>query len=163
MGSKTSSLALFPGSFDPMTLGHYDVVRRASHMFDSVVVAVGEARDKNPLFPLEDRIEMIRKVCSELDNIEVKSFDGLVVEFAKSVDAVAIVRGLRSQADFTYEMQMAQMNRVLNDSIETIFVPTSHEFSHISSSLAKEIAKHNGDLTKMVPPVVADLLRKRLK
>lgn len=154
---------VFPGSFDPMTLGHLDIIKRASHMFDEVVVGVGEARDKAPLFPTSERLELIREVCAALPNIEVKSFSGLVVDFAKSEKAVAIVRGLRSTADYTYEMQMALMNRALAAEIETIFIPTSPQYSHISSSLAKEIARHKGNLALLVPEVVSRKLLERIK
>jgi pantetheine-phosphate adenylyltransferase len=154
---------LFPGSFDPMTLGHLDVARRASVLFDEVIIAVGESRDKTPLFATDERLELIRDVCSDLDNLTVKSFSGLVVDFAVKEGVVAIVRGLRSSADYTYELQMALMNRVLEEKIETVFIPTSPEYAHISSSLTKEIAKHHGDLSKLVPLIVSQKLTERMK
>ena len=154
---------VFPGSFDPMTLGHLDIATRSSALFDEVVIGIGVSRDKTPLFATEERIAIVREVCSGLDNIVVKSFSGLVADFASAEEAVAIVRGLRSTADYTYEMQMALMNRALNDRVETVFIPTSPEYSHISSSLAKEIASHGGDLSKLVPKTVSEKLLERVK
>ena len=159
---RASRIAIYTGSFDPMTLGHLDVIRRASHLFDEVVVAIGEARGKTPLFSLKERFGLIRAVASDLPNVTVESFAGLAVTFAKTRGAVAMVRGIRSTTDYAYEVQMALMNRAMSPTIETIFFPTSPEFSHISSSLAKEIALYGGDLNLLVPPLVQAALAKKI-
>jgi pantetheine-phosphate adenylyltransferase len=156
--SAHGRLAVYTGSFDPMTLGHLDVIHRASGLFDRLIVAIGEARDKNGLFPVQERVALITDVCADLPNVTVETFKGLAVDFAREHAAVAIIRGLRSSADYSYEMQMALMNRALASDVETIFLPTSPQFSHISSSLAKEIALHGGDLNLLVPPEVAKRL-----
>jgi len=150
--------AVFPGSFDPMTRGHLDVIERTSRLFDEVIVAVGEARDKSPLFPTKERVAIVNEVCAELGNVKAEAFTGLVVDFARKRGAVALVRGIRSGSDYDYEMQMALMNRAMHSDLETIFIPTNPSFSHISSSLAKEIAKHGGDVSLLVPGAVASRL-----
>jgi pantetheine-phosphate adenylyltransferase len=154
---------VFAGSFDPLTLGHLDVIERASKLFDRVVVAMGESRGKAPLFTTEERAALIEAECARLGNVEPATFRGLAVEFAKAQGAVAFIRGVRSSLDFAYEMQMAQMNRALAPAIETIFIPTAPLVSHISSSLAKEIAKHGGDLALLVPPRVAKRLARKVR
>lgn len=156
-------IAVYTGSFDPMTLGHLDVIRRASVLFDELIVAMGEARGKEPLFTVSERKALIEATCRDLDNIRVESFDGLAVEFAARVHALTLVRGIRSTTDYAYEVQMALMNRAMRPEIETIFLPTSAEYSHISSSLAKEIALHGGDMRLLVPEPVAQKLAKKLK
>ena len=155
--------ALYPGSFDPMTLGHLDVIRRASLLFDRLIVAIGRSRDKSSLFSDEERISLIRAVCADISNIEVTSFEGLAVEFARKQGVLAMVRGIRSSADYSYEMQMAHMNRALHHRLETVFLPTSPEYSHISSSLAKEVALHGGDMNLLVPALVARSLTKKFR
>jgi pantetheine-phosphate adenylyltransferase len=156
-------VAVFTGSFDPITLGHEDVIRRASQLFDRVVVGVGVANGKNPLFTVEQRVDLLREVCQDLPQVEICSFSGLSVAFAKSKQAKVLVRGIRSTSDYAYEVQMALMNRAMAPEIETIFIPTCPEYSHISSSLAKEIALHGGDTTLLVPAVVANRLSKVMK
>ena len=153
-------IAVFTGSFDPITLGHEDVIRRACLLFDRIVVGVGLANGKNPLFTIEQRVELLRAVCRDLPQVEVTTFSGLSVEFARSKKAVAFVRGIRSSSDYVYEVQMASMNRAMAPEIETVFIPTIAEFSHISSTLAKEIALHEGDTKLLVPDVVAQSLEK---
>ncbi len=156
-------IGVYTGSFDPMTLGHLDVIRRASHLFDQVVVGVGEARSKAPLFTVAERMDLLRSVLGGVKNTKVESFAGLAVDYAQKLGAVALVRGIRSMADYSYEVQMALMNRAMNPAIETIFLPTSPEFSHISSSLAKEIALHGGKLELLVPDQVAKKLAAKIK
>lgn len=155
-------VAVFTGSFDPITLGHEDVIRRACQLFDRIVVGVGVANGKNPLFTIEERVELLRQVCSDLVQVEICSFSGLAVEFARSKGAKVMLRGIRSSSDYAYEVQMALMNRAMAPEIETIFIPTSPEYSHISSSLAKEIAIHGGDTALLVPDIVARRLNQRL-
>jgi pantetheine-phosphate adenylyltransferase len=160
---QVERIAVFTGSFDPITLGHEDVIRRASQLFDRVVVGVGVANGKNPLFGVEERVELLRHVCRDLPQVEICSFSGLAVEFARAQEAKVLVRGIRSTSDYAYEVQMALMNRAMAPEIETIFIPTCPEYSHISSSLAKEIALHGGDTTLLVPAVVAKRLSQVIK
>jgi pantetheine-phosphate adenylyltransferase len=156
-------IAIYTGSFDPMTLGHVDVIERAARLFDRLVVAVGEAQGKKTLFTVKERLQMIESVVKHVGNVTVASFSGLAVEFAKSQGAVAMIRGLRSTTDYAYEVQMALMNRVLDRGLETLFIPTSPDVSHISSSLAKEIAMHGGKVELLVPPLVAQRLADKVK
>jgi pantetheine-phosphate adenylyltransferase len=155
-------VAVFTGSFDPITLGHEDVIRRACQLFDQVVVGVGVANGKNPLFTVDERVALLRQVCRDLAQVEICSFDGLSVDFARSKGAKVLVRGIRSSSDYAYEVQMALMNRAMAPEIETIFIPTSPEYSHISSTLAKEIAIHGGDTALLVPDIVAKQLNQIL-
>lgn len=153
--------AACPGSFDPVTNGHIDIIERASHLFDEVVVAVGVNKSKNRLFTPEERIEMLEEACSGFSNVRVASFDGLLTDFCKAEQVVAIVKGLRAVSDFDYELQMAQMNSSLA-AIETVFVPTSPEYSFLASSLVKEVATFGGDVSSLVPPRVLERLTARL-
>lgn len=153
-------VAVFTGSFDPITLGHEDVIRRACRLFDRVVVGVGVAHGKNPLFSIEQRVKLLKAVCHDLPQVEVYAFSGLAVDFAREKEAALLVRGIRSTSDYAYEVQMALMNRAMAPDIETVFIPTSPEFSHISSSLAKEIALHGGNPKLLVPDLVAQSLLK---
>jgi pantetheine-phosphate adenylyltransferase len=155
-------LAVYTGSFDPLTFGHLDVIRRAATLFDTLIVAVGIARGKTTLFSVEERLAMIREVCSDLTNVKADSFSGLAVEFAGKVGAVAMVRGVRSSADYTYEVTMAHMNRALKPGLETLFLPTAPAFSHVSSTLAKEIASYGGDPGLLCPPQIVPKLRAKL-
>lgn len=155
-------IAVYTGSFDPMTLGHLDVITRASKLFDRLIVAVGEAREKKPLFSVTERIDLVKAVCVKVKNIEVASFSGLAVDYAAQMGAICLIRGLRSTADYSYEMQMALMNRAMKPAIETVFFPTSPEYSHISSSLAKDIALHGGDMNLLVPPLVSKRLAEKM-
>ena len=150
--------ALCPGTFDPVTNGHLDIVRRAAALFDRVVVAVVDNPSKEPLFPTEERVAMLEEVLGDLDNVEVDSFSGLLVDYARRKEIGIIVKGLRAVTDFDYELQMAQMNRKLTE-METSFVPTSPEWSYLSSSLVKEVARYGGDVSGLVP----DLVLRRLK
>ncbi len=155
--------AVYTGSFDPMTLGHLDVIERASSRFDRLVVGIGESGSKAPLFSLKERIELVTKTCAKLVNVEVRSFKGLAVDFATAAKAQTLIRGLRSSADYNYEMQMALMNRAMAPELETLFIPTSPQFSHISSSLAKEIALHGGKVNLLVPTLVSKKLAEKLR
>ena len=153
--------AACPGSFDPVTNGHLDIVRRASHLFDEVVVAVGVNQSKTRLFSPEERVEMLTSACAEFDNVTVDVFTGLLTDFCLDRGIHAIVKGLRAVTDFDYELQMAQMNSSLAP-IETVFVPTSPEYSFLASSLVKEVASFGGDVSGLVPPFVLDRLTTRL-
>ena len=152
---------LVPGSFDPPTLGHIDVVKRCASIFDKVVVAVVRNPSKSPVFTSDEREKMLEEHCT-WDNVEVDSFDGLLVDFAKVVNANVIVKGLRAMTDFDYELQLAQMNRHLSG-VVTMFVATKPELGYLSSSLVKEVARFGGDLTGLVPDSVAAALAERLK
>jgi pantetheine-phosphate adenylyltransferase len=154
--------AVCPGSFDPVTHGHLDIVRRAARLFDEVVVAVGTNVTKNRLFDAEERIAMMRQACADLANVSVEGFTGLVTAFCAERDAVAIVKGLRAASDFDYELQMAQMNSSLTG-VETVFIPTSPDRGFVSSSLVKEVAGFGGDVSAFVPAFVHDELRTRLQ
>jgi pantetheine-phosphate adenylyltransferase len=151
-----------PGSFDPVTLGHLDIVRRATTLFDEVVVAVGVNASKNRLFTAEERLDMLRRACADLPTVRVEGFTGLLTDFCQAQDARAIVKGLRAVSDFDYELQMAQMNASLAD-VETVFVPTSPEYSFLASSLVKEVAAFGGDVSGLVPDFVHGLLVARLE
>jgi pantetheine-phosphate adenylyltransferase len=153
--------AACPGSFDPVTNGHIDIISRASALFDEVVVAVGVNASKKRLFSAEERIEMLTEASAPYANVRVDSFDGLLTDFCSSHDVHAIVKGLRAVSDFDYELQMAQMNSSLSG-IETVFVPTSPEYSFLASSLVKEVARFGGDVSGLVPPEVLARLTARL-
>ena len=153
--------AVCPGSFDPPTFGHLDIVRRASGLFDEVVVAVGTNVSKNRLFGADERIAMMQRACADLPNVSVEAFAGLVTTFCAERGAATLVKGLRAAADFDYELQMAQMNSSLTG-IETVFLPTSPERGFVSSSLVKEVAGFGGDVSAFVPPFVHDALKARL-
>lgn len=153
--------AVYPGTFDPVTNGHVDVIRRASDTFERLVVAVGRNSGKNPLFSADERIEMLRVVCCDLPNVSVVSFDGMLVNFAREQGARVLIKGLRAVSDFEYEFQMALANRQLAPDIETLFMMTSAEFLYLSSSIVKEIARLGGDVSSLVPRVAQESLRRR--
>jgi pantetheine-phosphate adenylyltransferase len=152
--------AVYPGSFDPITFGHIDIARRAALLFPRVVVAVSEARHKVCQFSLGERLFFVQESLSDIPNLEVTSFQGLLTDFVRRVGAKAIIRGLRAVSDFEYEFKMAWMNRRLAPEAETIFLIPSEEFAYLSSSLVKEIAAMGGDVSSMVPEVVAKRLRR---
>lgn len=154
-------LAVFPGSFDPLTNGHVDIVLRCAHLFERIVVAVLVNSEKAPLFSSEDRVAMIREVFREYPNIEVDTFDGLLVDYARKKRASAIVRGLRAVSDFEYEFQMALMNRHLEPTLETVFMMPAEQYTYLSSRLIKEVFRLGGDVRGLVPSVVEDKLRRR--
>ena len=153
--------AVCPGSFDPVTNGHLDIISRASGLFDEVVVAVGVNKSKNRLFSPEERIAMLREVCDGFANVTVDGFDGLLTTFCAERGIHAIVKGLRAVSDFDYELQMAQMNASLAD-VETVFVPTSPEYSFLASSLVKDVATFGGDVSGLLPAMVHERLLQRL-
>ena len=148
--------AVYPGSFDPITFGHIDIIERSSKMVDELVIAVLRNSAKNSLFSLEERVNMIKEVTKELPNVKVETFDGLLVDYMRQIDATIIIRGLRAVTDFEYELQIAQMNHVLKDDAETIFLMTNLQYSYLSSSLVKEIASYGGDISKFVPNELID-------
>jgi pantetheine-phosphate adenylyltransferase len=152
--------ALCPGTFDPVTNGHLDIVRRALSLFDRVVVAVVENPGKEPLFSVDERVAMLREAMGEMEDVEIDSFSGLLVDYARAKGISAIVKGLRAVTDFDYELQMAQMNRHLSE-VETCFVPTSPRWSYLSSSLVKEVARYGGDVSGLVPEPVVRRLKER--
>jgi len=153
--------AVCPGSFDPVTNGHLDIVGRAAQLFDEVVVAVGVNASKKRLFTPDERMAMLERACRPWDNVRVDSFAGLLTDFCREHDVQAIVKGLRAVSDFDYELQMAQMNASLTD-VETVFVPTSPEWSFLASSLVKEVAAFGGDVSGLVPDFVREALVERL-
>ncbi|HVT12221.1 MAG TPA: pantetheine-phosphate adenylyltransferase [Fimbriimonadaceae bacterium] len=158
-------LAVYPGSFDPPTLGHLDVVERAAMLFDEIIVAVGHNSSKGPLLSTEERIEAIRASVSHLAGVRVDSFSGLLVDYARQVGAQAIVRGLRATADFEYEFQMAMVNRRLRSDVETVFLMTRWDYSYLSSSIVKEVATLGGEYRELVPgpavPIIEAALKRR--
>ena len=154
-----STRAMYAGSFDPITNGHVDVIRRAAIMFDEVIVAIGVNAKKPGLFSAEERTELISTACSKFKNVKVATFSGLTAEFAKQKKCRILIRGLRDAQDFGFEMQMAHMNRHLEPTLETVFVPTLQELSEISSSLVKEVASLGGNIDGLVPPAVMKALR----
>ena len=153
--------ALYPGSFDPVTMGHVDITTRAAALFDKLVVAIYATPSKNLMFDVDERVELFRDAVQHLPNVEVIPFEGLVVRLAKDLGAEVIVRGLRSGSDFEYEFDMAFMNRRLTPDVDMAFFMTSQEHMFLSSSLLKEVARLGGDITGMVPPLVAKLVSKK--
>jgi pantetheine-phosphate adenylyltransferase len=155
--------AIYPGSFDPVTNGHLDVVERAGKLFEEVIVAVARNDEKQPLFSLKERLDLLEQTVGKIPGVHVAQFDGLLVEFAVAQKASAVIRGLRAVSDFEFEFQMALMNRKLKDSVETIFLMPKEEYTYLSSRLVKEIARLGGDVTKFVPAVVATGLGQKFK
>ena len=154
--------AIYPGTFDPMTVGHIDVATRASRMFDDVVMAVAASSEKHPFFSLDERVDMARRITTELDNVTVQPFDGLLVDFACEIGSRVIVRGLRAISDFEYEVQIAGVNRHLSPAIETIFIAAAQENTFLSSSVVREIARLHGDVSDFVHPVVIEAFATKL-
>ncbi|HEL8792550.1 TPA: pantetheine-phosphate adenylyltransferase [Listeria monocytogenes] len=160
MGDK---IAVIPGTFDPITNGHLDIIERAAKIFDVLCVSVLNNSSKKPLFTIEERMEMIRQVTAHLPNVQVESASGLTVDYAATRGATAIVRGLRAVSDFEYEMQIASMNRTLNAEIETFFVMTNTKYSFLSSSMVKEVAQYQGDISELVPEIVNEQVQAKFK
>ncbi len=155
-------VAVVPGSFDPITAGHMDIIKRVSNLYDKVIIGVVVNPSKKPLFSLEDRVKMVKEAIRDNKKIEVDSFNGLLVEFVKKHGARVIIRGLRAVSDFEHEFQMAQLNRRLNSDVETMFVMASPEYAYLSSSVVKEIAQYGGNISGLVPPNVDESLRDAL-
>ncbi len=158
---KNKKIAVYPGSFDPITLGHIDVINRASKIFDEIIVAVGINSAKKSLFTIAEKIDVITAELSHVENIFVKSFEGLIVDFAKDQNATAMIRGVRTEADYEFEMQLAMANSALSNGIETIFLPTNPKYMFVSSSITKEISRFGGDLSHFVPQKVAELMKSK--
>ena len=154
--------AIYPGSFDPVTYGHLDIIERSSKLFDRLVVGVLVNVQKVPMFSLEERVEMIKKETSHLPNVEVKGFSGLTVDFVRENGAGFMVRGLRAVTDFEYELQLSHTNRELAPDVDTVFLTTGLKYGYISSSVTKEIALFGGDITKFVPPAVEERIKEKL-
>ncbi len=153
--------AVYPGSFDPVTNGHIDIISRAAKQFDEVIIGVLRNSAKTPLFSVDERVKLIEDAVKDFPNVSVKSFNGLSVNFVKECGATAIIRGLRATTDFEYELQMAQMNRVLEHSIDTMFFITNLRYAYLSSSIVKEVACHGGDISLLVPKHVEDALHEK--
>ena len=153
--------AIYPGSFDPPTNGHFDIIKRSSRLFDHVIVAVAENPNKSYFFSVEERVSMLCDIVHEYSNIEVDYFKGLLVEYADKRGAVTILRGLRALSDFEYELELALMNRHLNRRVDTVFMMTDEHYSFIRSSLVREVARLGGDISDKVPPIVENYLNKR--
>jgi pantetheine-phosphate adenylyltransferase len=156
-----SRIAVCPGSFDPVTLGHLDIIKRGAKIFEKVYVVVLNNSSKNPLFTVDERQELLRQVTAEIPNVEVDSFKGLLIDYALSKNANAILRGLRAVSDFEYEMQITSMNRKLNENIETLFMMTNNQYSFLSSSIVKEAAKYHGNISDLVPDAVEIALKEK--
>jgi pantetheine-phosphate adenylyltransferase len=156
-------IAIYPGTFDPVTFGHLDVLERAAKLFDTVIISVAKSSSKSTLFSYTERVDMITSAAKGINNIRVAAFEGLLVDYAKSQGADSIIRGLRAVSDFEYEFQMALTNRKIASGIETVFLMPSEKYSYISSTLVREIAKYNGDVSAFVPEEVAGLLKQKFK
>ena len=155
----STKIALYPGTFDPITNGHYDIVKRASNLFEKVIIAVADSKEKRPLFTLEQRVMMSRLATQDLQNVEVTGFDNLTVEFAKSVGASVLIRGLRAVSDFEYELQLGYLNNSLDENIETIYLMPTLQNAFISSSIVRNLLKFNGKTEHLLPPSVEDTIR----
>lgn len=156
-----SRLAVVPGSFDPITNGHLDIITRAAKVFDRVNVVIMNNSSKNSLFTVEERLALIEKVTADFPNVKAESSPGLMIDYAERVGAVAVVRGLRAVTDFEYEMQITSMNRVLDENIETFFIMTKNQYSFLSSSIVKEVAKYGGNISELVPKAVETALNEK--
>ena len=155
--------AIYPGSFDPVTNGHIDIIKRAAAISDELIVGVLQNKAKTPLFSVEERVIILREVTKSLKNVKIMTFEGLLIDFAAQMDAKVIVRGLRAITDFEYELQMSQTNRKLNADIETLFLTTSLEYSFLSSTTVKEVASFGGDISQFVPDFVAEKVTEKIR
>ena len=155
--------AIYPGSFDPVTNGHLDIIRRAAAISDELIVGVLNNKAKTPLFSVEERVKMLCEVTGDMKNVKIVPFEGLLIEFAKQMDAKVIIRGLRAVTDFEYELQMSQTNHKLNPNIETLFMTTSLEYSFLSSSTVRELASFGGDISQFVPEFVEEQVIAKMK
>ena len=155
--------AIYPGSFDPITFGHLDIIKRASKLCDELIIGVLNNKQKNPLFSIDERVNMIKELTENLGNVKVECFEGLLVDFAKKKDAQVIIRGLRAVTDFENEIQLAQSNKVQYPELETLFLTTSLKYSYLSSTVAKEFASYGGDISLFVPSQVIPLIEAKFK
>lgn len=155
--------AVYPGSFDPVTFGHLDIIKRSARLSDALIIGVLKNNSKSPLFSVEERVNMLEDVTREIDNVKVTAFDGLLIDFVRDNHAAVIVRGLRAVTDFEYELQLSQTNRVIAPEVDTIFLTTNLKYSYLSSSIVKEIAFYDGDVSVFVPKSVARCIKKKLK
>ena len=155
--------AIYPGSFDPVTLGHLDIMKRASKRVDELIVGVLNNGGKTPLFTIDERVSMLKEVTEGLSNVKILSFSGLLVDFARQTEATVVVRGLRAISDFEYELQMAQTNHKLNPNVDTMFLATSLEYSYLSSTIVKEVAFFQGDIKEFVPEQIVERIKKKVK
>lgn len=156
------NIAIVPGSFDPVTNGHLDIIRRTSGLFDTVYVSILSNSSKTPLFTIEERINLIKRVTKEFPNVKVENFTGLLVDYAREKNAKFIVKGLRAVSDYEYEVQMSLTNKQLAPEIETFFITTNSKYAYLSSSIVKEIAKYGGDITEMVPPEIIQDIKEKI-
>ena len=155
--------AIYPGSFDPVTYGHLDIMKRAAALVDELIVGVLNNNAKTPLFSAEERVRMLEEITKEMPNVRIFPFEGLLVDFARKMKADLVIRGLRAITDFEYELQMAQTNHKLEPELETVFLTTSLEYSYLSSSTVKEVAAFGGDISRFVPEIVADRIAEKMK
>ena len=155
--------AVYPGSFDPVTFGHLDIIERSAKMSDHLIIGVLNNNSKTPLFSVEERVNMLKSLTKDLSNVEVKSFGGLLVDFVRANQADAVIRGLRAVTDFEYELQIAQTNRVIAPEIDTVFLTTNLKYSYLSSSIVKEIAAYGGEINTFVPACVAERVMKKME
>jgi len=162
MSKKQEKIAIYPGSFDPLTNGHLDVIKRAAKIFDTLVVMVANNQSKNSLFTIDERVSLLEESCACIENVQISHFRGLLHDEVRQQKAVAVIRGLRAVSDFEWELQMALMNRELDEDCETLFLMPSPKFSFVSSTMIKEIAKLDGDVSPFVPPIVEGELKRRL-
>lgn len=156
-----SPIAIYPGSFDPLTNGHLDVIQRAAALFERVIIAIAHVSDKNPLFTVKERVEMVRLAVKDIPNVEVNDFQALLVDYVQSKGARVVIRGLRAVSDFEFEFQMALMNRTLAPNVETIFMMPKDTYSYLSSRITKQIASLGGDISPFVPPHVQEALKRK--
>ncbi|MCM3143128.1 pantetheine-phosphate adenylyltransferase [Brevibacillus brevis] len=156
------AIAVCSGSFDPVTYGHLDIIARGANVFDKVIVAVLINSKKNSLFSVEERVELLRQVTADMKNVEVDSFDGLLIDYMNKKGAQVIIRGLRAVSDFEYEMQVASINKKLDENIETFFMMTNNQYSYLSSSIVKEVAKYKASVADLVPPIVEEALKRKM-
>jgi pantetheine-phosphate adenylyltransferase len=156
-----SKIVVVPGSFDPITNGHLDIIKRAAKVFGQVNVVIMHNSSKNYLFSVDERMDLIRQVTQSMPNVKIETSSGLMIDYAEKVGAVAVVRGLRAVTDFEYEMQITSMNRVLDENIETFFIMTNNQYSFLSSSIVKEVAQYGGDISELVPAQVEAALKKK--